>query len=425
MADGLLISDTPQTAVSPAAGADSSPADRAALGADAGAAGVSDTTARLYGRVHVSLDEAYEFLEQAAAYPGATVGITRVDELGRRVSIPSLPVDTFDFGHLVKRYGAGEYWLRLSAPGVRKAIKQFKLIMEAPPAMAGTTQPAQQMPAAQPAPIAPPQPAAAAPLGIDLGALLVNMIQQQSNMMQAILVKQIEKPAGGSSTDLETLLKLAERLNGGRGRGQDEAEPGMGGMLGQILAGFMAANANNQRHNAPPRTPPVVRAGIPTAAARPVITGPTGPVESAAGIPARTIPAATDPNTPAAGPEIATPVPAPGDSATAVEQPTADNPLLSALQSLAPAEPLIAALLNKGADAERIAEAMASALSDDELDLILQACPEGQLAEIVIARVPAMAFRRDLLNEVEGVLRSMLEEEGSGETEGIGDEGGG
>ena len=265
MSDQMFIPGTqPQTAQqSPenAGNPDANPSAIPGQNPDAGSANNSD---RIYGRVHLDLNEVYDLLDEASRTPGANITITKIDNLGRPQACAPMRVSDFDIANLVSRLGGGEYRGQIRVPGHKGNWRAFKIMIA--DAIAPTAAPRQVMAA----PPAAPQ---------DLFGLAITMMtemmrqsqtaasaaQQQNNLLMAKMMEQKSEPRGMS--DIESILKIADRLATRQASGDDEGG-GMGSFVGTALAALLSAPARQPA--APVQQRPLAPRPKPAAALPPV-----------------------------------------------------------------------------------------------------------------------------------------------------------
>lgn len=361
------------------------------------------STERLYGRVHVPLDEFLDIIDEAVQVPGCVVMITRMDEAtGQRRSLPPMPAESFDAAAMVRRFGPGEFYARVTRPGHKGAWRACKFILDAPLGEASRPQSSFSVGAPVPTAGAP----VSAPPGPDLFgqaiSLMTSMIAQQQAAMQAMqsnqtnlftsMLQQKREPEGVGQ--LEVLLRLADRLNR-RGGGSRESS---GEGIGEIVKGVTSALLTQPVPAARPAAPRVIVQRKPQAAA---------PVQAATPALDTTPPAttpATEPQLPTAAPDAC--------SASAAEHlsgPELSPELGLALMKLAPAESVMISMLQGGADPDRIADMVAAVLGDD-LETLLDRCNPGELTALVAEHVPSLREYAKAIALVEKSLRECGED---------------
>jgi hypothetical protein len=418
------------------ASADSTPDSSAPSTPDGMSAGNStsklNSTERAYGRVHLGLDEVFDILDEAARVPGCVCLVVRVDELGQQRNVAPVPLEHFDPAALVRRYGSGEFKVRITQPGRRGAIRAFKFLIDSPtdlpnrqtsfpPAATGATTPVAASlngDAAQPQNL----------FGHAM-QMMTTMMSQQQSMAQAAMTQQTtllttmlaQKQEPRGMGELEAVLKLAERIARRDNSGGEEG----GGIMQQILAGVVqglsrpaAAPAPIMQRRMVMRQPAAAPAQIGRVAPLPAVPAtPATPIAPAA--PTIPTPETLSPTAASDEPQLpaATPAPAALGAADLPEAPELATEVGLALMKLAPAEALLLQMLRDGADADRLADVIAATLGDDDLELILERCKPGEMAAIVLAHVPDMRPHSNVIAEVERSLRDLTDDTSTGEQE--------
>ena len=345
----------------------------------------------LYGSAFLGMDEVMDLLDQAGEQPGAKMNITLVDDSGRSMPIGSIPVGNFDYQQMIERYGGGTYNIRIQLPGSRSPWRAFKF---------KTANPINSMPRvaapilAAGTPGAPPQDM----MGLAITLLSATMqqqqammqaaMQQQSNMMQAVM-QQKNEPRGMS--DLEGIMKLAERISDRGGSDSDSGMGGMGSIIGQALAAVLAAPAG--RPAAMPMQPPHPQMiAQPLKALPPAEARPQAPALMAANQDVNEREAVALDATPPA------PLPVPDPVATQMQQRFA---AVGAYLSLI--------VLNDNRDATRAADTVADLLGDETVDQIID-LPVGLVVGQIIAANPATEPHKEFLDQVEAALRDLYQD---------------
>lgn len=345
----------------------------------------ANNSERIFGRVHLDIDEVYDLLDQATGMPGANVTVSKVDSYGRPVAFAPMRAGDFDLASLVQRHGGGEYRLQIRVPGHRGNWRACKF-------MAGDS----PTPEAQPTRFATPP--ATTPAPTDLFGMAITMMtgmmkasqeqaqaaSQQNNLLMMKMMEQKSEPRGMS--DIESILKLADRI--ASRQGNDEDAGGMGGFVGKALAAMLAAPA---RPAAPAAPAPRPQPKPPTAAALPAAPNNDPHALVAPGSLDPTHVEQPDPSTqPAALP--------PGDTTATpadLDQRFAHVGQLLVIVCAAPAK-----------DAERTAEMIADILGDDTAQQITD-LPEGVVVKQLISGNPSLMAHQPFLVSVETELRQL------------------
>lgn len=371
-----------------------------------------------------------EVLDQLAevreAYPDSRIHVTRVDPTGVPFTVGMFAPTQIDLDALVKNYGGGEYRLRVQQPGQPKAAAMLRFLAASPMQQQAAPAPVpQQLPPAPQAYYVQPQAAAPLDMGGSMQAMFLAMMQmaqrnaeQQANMTNTLLAKLIDQRTTPQEpakiSELEAMMKLADKLSSRRGRGGDDDSDAGDGLVSEVIRGLAAAMQNNKNNATPAPTP-----------ARPPVVRPVRRVttQASGAAPAR-LAAAPEPRS--AAPESSAPIPpeapAPTPGASAPAQHTEAAPEAA---QLSPGLALIAAHLKADPDARRlakmilvedqgdaedpaaIAEWAAGAMDDDKADAFLAAEP-GSWAACFVAAFPQLDARRDLVAAVEAELRAVL-----------------
>lgn len=406
----------------------------------------------MYGP-HVGSAEIMDLMaELAQSHPDArlhldVMGADGVKRAGRTYSVTS-----FDFDNVVAQYGGGEYRVRVQQLGEPKPVRMFRFIAATQsnptPPIPPQTPPAAPAPQyAPPPPYYPqqvqgyPYPPPQAPQADGLMAMMMNMAvesaKSQALMMNTLLAKLIEQRTTPQEpakiTELEAMIKLADKLGNRRGGGG--RDDGGGGGEADMLASIAGALKN------------ILPPAAPTPAAAP-------PRRKLVKLPPKLIPtkhagsAALPGVAPQAVPQPASdrpPLAEDGDSHAAPSSDGATPPAGQAHQASTPAaaadatplDPMTAAfvqgmrtnpdarrlakliLVDDGDDAEALG-VMAAALLDDDQAEAMRAATPGQWTRLFVLAFPALdkAKKVELVGAVESAIRDQLAEDDAGDDQG-------
>jgi hypothetical protein len=363
-----------------------------------------------------------------ADYPPARVELARRNSSLGWDYLGAMPAGEFSLDDLARRFGPGEYRAAVKLPERRRKGIRFNVAAAnnaapaaaaASPAAAASTPSTDALLTALLAKLAAPPPAAA-PSPLDLNQLIIQQMQGQQSLLQALIVKTLDRPEGGSKlSELEGMLKLAERL--GRGRADDDAGGESGGLLelGKTLASAWISSAASAPAAAVP-------AAV-SAAQRARMFAAQTARRAAAALPgnpaAKTLSAESVPST------QTTTAAAVGDDATAPQT----NGRGADTQSAEPMNPIALIIrrdrraialqtLIDAADADTSAESLADiAIGTLGADIrtFVERTEPGTFAAVFVQAFPAIAAKRPFLNDIEKQIRSMIAGDAADESDTI------
>lgn len=321
----------------------------------------------------------------AFAEQGGTVAVSKEQADGSAARVGSYAAGEIDLDKIGQAFGPGVYRLRVSVPGTMEGPgRRFRVAVAAGVTGSYTGQtytpppPPPAPPAYAPAPAYPPAPVYSPPpvttQPIDLTAVIVTMMQNQQGMLTAMLQERTRPAELGQ---VETLLKLADRLASKQGGGDELGIAGIADAVARVLPAMQA-----QRAPAPERR-------------RLLRVRPTAP-QAAAPTTYATTPGTVTTSSPAGSVAVSA-----GDGST-------QSPIGSPLAALDGWAAMVQRSANKPERrAEDYAGTLADILDDEQAEQLLSA-PLGVPASVMIRQFPALETQAAFLLEVEKAFRDLL-----------------